>query len=136
MQLALHHVSIPTENLVRAIQFYEGVLGLKQVARPPFSSVGAWLGVGALQIHLIVYSAAHFRRDKNIDNDDVHFALRTEDFEDAYQLLRSHGYDEGLEGDDPKRMILKRTGLAGFAQLFVMDPDRNIIEINTAPYNT
>ena len=30
-------------------------------------------------------------------------------------------------------MILKRTGMAGFPQVYLMDPDRNIIEVNGAP---
>ena len=31
------------------------------------------------------------------------------------------------------RVMVRRGGPAGFPQLFVLDPDRNIIEINGAP---
>jgi hypothetical protein len=43
------------------------------------------------------------------------------------------GFSEDAPRDDPKHMILKRTGMAGFPQLYLMDPDRNIIEVNGAP---
>jgi hypothetical protein len=30
------------------------------------------------------------------------------------------------------RMIIKRQGPAGFAQLYILDPDANVIEVNNA----
>lgn len=30
------------------------------------------------------------------------------------------------------RILVNRSGIAGFLQLYVVDPDRNIIEVNTA----
>ena len=30
-------------------------------------------------------------------------------------------------------VMMKRTGAAGFAQLYVLDPDRNVVEANAAP---
>ena len=134
LELSLHHVSVPTGDLDRSAQFYEGVLGLKRLPRPPFSIGGIWYAMGDRQIHIVVHPKAHFRTAKHVDNDDIHFALHVGDFEAAFALFKSHGYGEELPADHPKRMILKRTGLAGFAQLFVMDPDRNIIEINEAPF--
>ncbi|WP_421696536.1 VOC family protein [Aestuariivirga sp.] len=134
-ELALHHVSVPTSNLAVSTEFYETVLGLRRVPRPPFPIEGVWYAVGPLQIHLTAHAHANFRTAKSVDNDDVHFALRVEDFEAAVATLKSHGYDETFEGDHPKRLILKRTGMAGFPQVFLMDPERNVIEINRAPYN-
>jgi hypothetical protein len=40
---------------------------------------------------------------------------------------------EDAAEDDPMRIMVRRDGPAGFPQLFVLDPDRNIIEINGAP---
>ena len=31
------------------------------------------------------------------------------------------------------RLLVKRSGLAGFPQLYLIDPDRNVIEVNGAP---
>ena len=42
------------------------------------------------------------------------------------------GYAENALNEDPKKMLVNRSGMAGFLQLYVMDPDRNIIEVNTA----
>jgi hypothetical protein len=42
------------------------------------------------------------------------------------------GFRADAAEDDPKRMILKRTGMAGFPQLYLIDPDHNIIEVNGA----
>jgi glyoxylase I family protein len=132
---ALHHVSVPTGDIETSCRFYEEVLGLKRLPRPGFSVEGVWFAVGQLQIHVVVYVEANFRGDRKVDNDDIHFALKTHDFEGTILHLREHGFDESLPVDHPKRLILKRTGLAGFPQVFLMDPDRNIIEINEAPYN-
>ncbi|MEJ1937484.1 VOC family protein [Nostoc sp. NIES-2111] len=135
LSLALHHVSVPTANLTAACEFYEQVLGLRKLPRPPFQIEGAWYRVGPLQIHVTAHAGANFRTGRTVDNDDVHFALRAEDFEDAVSHLKRCGYDETLPDDHPRRLILKRTGLAGFPQVFLMDPDRNVIEINQAPFN-
>ncbi|MFT3989015.1 VOC family protein [Aestuariivirga sp.] len=134
MDLAIHHVSVPVRDLLAASQFYEGVLGFQRLPRPSFPVAGLWYKVGDRQIHLVVHPGANFRNGKPVDNDDVHFALNTADFEGAYAHLKLNGYSEDLPGGHPKRLILKRTGAAGFAQVFFMDPDFNIIEINTAPF--
>lgn len=133
--VALHHVSVPSSDLSASKQFYENVLGLQQMKRPPFSIEGIWYAVGALQIHLTVYPSAHFRRAKRVDNDDIHFALKTSDIENAITSLVKCGFSDSLPDDHPKKLIIKRSGLAGFPQVFLMDPDHNIIEINEAPFN-
>lgn len=135
IDIALHHVSVPTSDLSRSSLFYEKVLGLKRMQRPPFTIEGIWYAIGRLQIHITAHREANFRTGKGVDNDDVHFALRTEDFEGVVAHLKGHGFDDAHAGDHPKRLILKRTGLAGFPQVFLMDPDRNVIEINGASLN-
>jgi glyoxylase I family protein len=134
-QYLIHHVSVPTRDLAISARFYEDALGLQRLPRPPFASSGYWYSVGDRQIHLIEHHVARFRDSMPVDNDDIHFALHSTDFESTCVHLQSLGYSEDLPADHPKRMILKRTGLAGFAQLFIMDPDRNILEINTAPFD-
>jgi len=136
IDIALHHVSVPTSDLSASSQFYENVLGLKRMQRPPFTVEGLWYAIGRLQVHVVVHMNANFRTGKSVDNDDVHFALRAEDFEGVVAHLKKHGFDETLADDHPKRLILKRTGLAGFPQVFLMDPDRNVIEINGASFNS
>ena len=134
LELSFHHVSLPTRDLEKSAEFYEKVIGLKRTQRPPFKTVGIWFGVGRNQIHLIVYPEASFRPSKKVDSSDIHFALRVEDFEAAYKQISSHGYNENLPDLHPKKMLLRRSGNAGFPQLFVMDPDFNTIEINVGPF--
>lgn len=134
LALSLHHVSIPVRDLESAVDFYENVLGFKRIPRPPFTVGGVWYGVGRNHIHLTVHASGHFRDGKGVDNDDIHYALRVEDFEAAYTHFKACGFDEDLPADHPKRMIVKRQGLAGFPQIFLMDPERHIIEVNHAPF--
>ena len=44
-------------------------------------------------------------------------------------MLTVNGFREDAAENDPMRVIVRRTG---FPQLFLLDPDRNIIEINGA----
>ncbi len=129
--LQLHHVAVITKDLDASARFYEDVLGLSRLPRPPFTVAGIWYGAGTRQIHVVVHSGTF--RASRVDNDDVHFALRTDDFEATLADLARHGYRDDLPEDHPKRLIIKKSGLAGFPQVFLMDPDHNTIEINQAP---
>jgi glyoxylase I family protein len=130
--LTLHHVALIVTDLERSAAFYREVLDLPSMPRPPFETEGMWLACGPLQLHLIVYPAGSFRTE-NLDSDDLHFALRTDDFEGVVARLVQHGFREDASDDDPKRIVVRRDSVAGFAQLYVLDPDRNVIEINAAP---
>ena len=74
-----------------------------------------------------------FFRTGNIDNDGCHLAFRTDDFDGALATLTANGFREDAAEDDPMHVTVRRDGPAGFPQLFILDPDRNIIEINGAP---
>jgi catechol 2,3-dioxygenase-like lactoylglutathione lyase family enzyme len=128
----LHHVSVITTNLERSLEFYRDVLGLVAIERPPFDIAGVWLACGPSQVHLTVYPAGNFRGGNTIDNNDTHFALRVSNFDDTLQLLKEKGFREDLPEGDPKRLLVKRTGPAGFPQIYLLDPDGHVLEINSA----
>jgi catechol 2,3-dioxygenase-like lactoylglutathione lyase family enzyme len=130
--LALHHVSIITADLGKSLPFYRDVFGLTELPRPNFPVDGAWLGCGSLQVHLIVHPEGTFRKNPAIDRNDGHFAFRTDDFEDFVERLESLGFRDDLPQDDPKCLLLLRSGLAGFPQLYLRDPDLNLVEVNGA----
>ena len=132
LNLALHHVHIIVTDLPRSLTFYQNLFGLTIIDRPPFKSRGAWLACGALQVHLILYPPGSFRTG-NINSADCHFAFRTDDFDGALATLTANGFREDAAEDDPMRVMIRRNGRADFPQLFLLDPDRNIIEINGAP---
>ena len=129
--LALHHVAIVVRDLAVSLPFYRDVFGLTELERPPFSIGGAWLGAGDQQVHLVVHPEGTFR-DRGIDRNDGHFAFRTDDFEAAVSRLAALGFGENAQDED-RRVEIYRTGIAGFPQLYMCDPDRNIVEINGAP---
>ena len=131
-QLALHHVNVIVTDLPRSLAFYQKLFGLTIIERPPFKNAGAWLACGALQVHLTVHPPGSFRTG-NVDGADTHFAFRTDDFDGALATLTANGFREDAAEDDPMRVMVRRNGPAGFPQLFLLDPDRNIIEINGAP---
>jgi glyoxylase I family protein len=125
----LHHVAVPVSDLARAKEFYTNLLGLKEIARPNFPFGGAWYQVGDRQLHLIVASDPTLRTGKGINAQDGHWALRVKSFRRALDYFRSNGYREGNE-DVIHSMRISTSGPTGFPQIHLMDPDRNMIEIN------
>jgi catechol 2,3-dioxygenase-like lactoylglutathione lyase family enzyme len=134
MRIALlHHVSLTVTDLERSRAFYRDILHLAEIERPPFSFAGAWFGVGdAQQLHLIVHSGATFRGERGVDTRDSHFAVRVESYREAVDFLRSKGYREDAGELDLFRMRLQPHATAGFPQIYILDPDRHVIEINAA----
>lgn len=130
---ALHHVSIPVTDLARSRRFYAEVVGLRETERPPFDFEGAWFQTPSGQVHLIVHGdvepGATFRTGKPIDSRDVHFAVRVPSFRAAVKHLEALGYVEG-GADDFTAMRVRPMPTAGFPQIYILDPDRNVVEIN------
>jgi glyoxylase I family protein len=129
--LQIHHVSLTVRDLERSRRFYRGVLGLAEIDRPPFPFPGAWFDAGAGQhVHLIVHTDPTFRGDKGIDTRDVHFAVRVPSFRKALEELLAKGFREDADDRDPNVIRVQPRPVAGFPQIYIMDPDRHVIEIN------
>jgi len=79
---------------------------------------------------LIVCEHPTFRGAKGVDTRDVHFAVRIGNYWDAVEFLRSKGYREDAT-DDFERIIINPHATAGFPQIYIMDPDRHVIEVNS-----
>ncbi len=126
----IHHVSLPVTDLDRAKRFYREILGLQEIERPPFDFPGAWFGVGPNQLHLIVGENQTLRADKGVDSRDIHFAVRVRSFREALEFLRAKGYAEDAAG--LMNMKVSEHATAGFPQIYILDPDRNVVEINAA----
>lgn len=125
----IHHVSLPVTDLARARAFYSGVLELEEIERPPFDFPGAWYRAGDRHLHLIVGEHPTLRRDKGIDSRDIHFAIRVRSYQGALRHLAAKGY--GVDAVDELRKLRQNPkGTAGFPQIYVLDPDRNVVEIN------
>jgi catechol 2,3-dioxygenase-like lactoylglutathione lyase family enzyme len=129
---AIHHVSLTVSGLERSRAFYREVLGLAEIARPNFNFPGAWFQVGgAQQLHLIVHPHSTFREGKGLDTRDIHFAVRVDDYWATAEFLRGLGYREDA-ADEFRKLILNPHATAGFPQMYILDPDRHVIEINAA----
>ena len=125
----LHHVSLPVTNLARSRSFYTDVLELVEIERPPFDFEGAWYLVGDRHLHLIVGEHQTMREGKRIDSRDIHVAIRVSSYRGALQHLTEKGYSADA-ADELMRLRNSPSGRAGFPQIYLLDPDRNVIEIN------
>jgi len=116
--LSAHHTSFPIRNLERSRAFYEGVLGLKEIARPDLGFRGAWYAAGPCEVHLIEVP----------DGIDVgapppalnplarHAAFAVRDYATTLEHLKAHGLD-----------VLETSAAMG--QIWLCDPDGHIIEL-------
>jgi catechol 2,3-dioxygenase-like lactoylglutathione lyase family enzyme len=128
---SLHHVTLTATDLERSRRFYREVLGLREIDRPPFPFPGAWFEVApGQQLHLIVHEGATLRGRKGIDTRDNHFAIRVASFRTTLGYLKSLGYYEEADPLDLMRIRVQPQATAGFPQIYILDPDRHVIEIN------
>ena len=119
----LAHVTIKTADLAATIAFYETVLSLKQLPRPPFNFPGAWLGIpdGEALVHLVAGDRAR-EADGSVAVgsaaiDHVSFWAR------GYEAQRARFTAFGL----PYRS--QPVPDSALAQLFVYDPNGVLIEL-------
>ena len=116
-----HHVSVCVTDLERAKAFYGDVLGLPEIRRPAFSFPGAWYELGNWQLHLIVHTTPlALRGTTEIDGRDGHVAFRVRNYKETVDYLRARGvpFHENPQNPTP------------WAQVYVTDPDGNVIEFN------
>jgi catechol 2,3-dioxygenase-like lactoylglutathione lyase family enzyme len=112
---AIDHVQLamPRNGESVARQFYGGLLGLEELAKPPNLNArgGLWYACGALQLHLGV--DVDFRAAKK-----AHPALRVRDLGELRVALEKAGHAIKL---DPEP-------IAGVERFFTADPFGNRIE--------
>jgi glyoxylase I family protein len=115
---SLLHASVIVSDTERSLRFYRDLLGLPvNMTRPNLGYPGAWLDVGAQQIHLLELPnpdpvqgrPAHGGRDR-------HIALAIHDIKDLQQRLE-------------RANIPYTMSKSGRAALFTRDPDGNALEV-------
>ncbi len=114
----LDHVTVNVTDVPRATAFYAGLLGLREVPRPPsFTFPGAWfaLGPGPVLLHLV-------RQDTADPETSRHVAVWTADVRAAGRALEAAGC--AVRWD--------RTKIPGVDRFFTRDPDGNLIEVQGA----
>ena len=120
--LAIQHVSVIVADTQQSLLFYRDVLGLAEdPQRPDLGYPGAWLTVGAQQIHLlelpnpdpVTGRPVHGGRDR-------HCALTLRDLDALRRRLEAAGIPYTLSK-------------SGRRALFCRDPDNNALEFIEAP---
>ena len=120
--IGIHHASLLVADTARALAFYRDLLGLAVIPeRPDLGFPGAWLRVGAQQVHLlelpnpdpVTGRPDHGGRDR-------HLALLVQDL-------------DGLAGRLELAGIPFTRSRSGRAALFCRDPDANALEFIPAP---
>jgi glyoxylase I family protein len=109
----VHHISLNVADTDGAAAFYVDVLGFESIVRPEMGFNGAWLQIGAQQLHLL-----------EVDNHEApkgqHFAFHVEDIHAA----KEHLITNGVKVSNP-------TELGGVClQCFFKDPSGNLLELN------
>jgi glyoxylase I family protein len=117
IQLQIHHVSIIVSDTMKALRFYSGVLGLKTCERPDLPFPGAWLQLGAQQIHLLEVP----NPDRN-EGRPEHGGL---DRHTAFLVNDLDAVRQQLELQDIYYTLSK----SGRRALFCRDPDGNAVEL-------
>lgn len=112
---SIDHVQLamPPGREAEARAFYEGVLGIPEVAKPPHLARrgGCWFELGGLKVHLGV--EANFRPARK-----AHPAFLVEDLAGLSAALGEAGHQVGT--DEP---------LEGYTRVYVSDPFGNRIEL-------
>lgn len=126
---ALHHVLVGCADTEKSRAFYRDVLELREISRPNFPYPGAWFQFGGGQhLHLMEKEGVTGRAGKPVDTYDVHFALGASSFNKTMEWLASKGYREDLPADHVCRVVTRANSIVGRPQIYIMDPDHNIIE--------
>lgn len=121
MYKRIHHVSLEIKELNRAKRFYEEVLGLTvSPQRPDFEFEGVWFQIGDTQLHLIVNESKEEDGNPPLNSRSAHFAIRVTEIGDLIDRFEKLGIS----------YLNKPASKTGWHQVFVQDPDGNIIEFN------
>jgi catechol 2,3-dioxygenase-like lactoylglutathione lyase family enzyme len=122
---AIDHVTFVVADLERSRQFYVDVLGMQPAPRPPFDFAGLWFSAGATYVHLILQHdqsgpvRAFIPENCSISR-TRHVAFEIDDAEQTIEVLKEH--DVAIVAGPKNRPD-------GPIQLYVLDPDRNLIEL-------
>ena len=106
-------LALPQDGEEEASAFYEGILGIPEVPKPPHLAErgGCWFEAGDLKVHLGVESG--FRPARK-----AHPAFIVESLGELVDALRGAGYE--VTDDEP---------LEGYLRVYVDDPFGNRIEL-------
>ncbi len=114
---SLHHVSLVVADTERSLAFYRDLLGIPECDRPSLAFPGAWLQLGAIQIHLLELPNPDpaLGRPEHVGR-DRHTAFLVEGLDLLKARLQAAG-------------ITYTASRSGRAAIFCRDPDGNGVEL-------
>lgn len=130
---AFNHVSREVLSLEKSKRFYVDILGFEVIPRPPFDCEGYWLYGHGLNLHLVATSVPSERKKVKVARIQHfssalprvdHIAFLTSDIDKVREVMDHHQVYYKYE----------TPAGTGIRQIFLFDPDGNVIEIsNCAP---
>jgi glyoxylase I family protein len=116
-------VSFAVTDVARSVDFYVGVFGCRQLHRPEMGFRGAWLQLGAQQIHLMQRrpgDATTSGVGGAPDGRNNHIAISVDDLASVRRYLSVRG-------------VPFVPGPGTVDQVFLNDPDGNTLELTAIP---
>lgn len=119
---SIAHVSLIVTDTAKSLRFYRDLLGLRQdETRPDLGYPGAWLELGAQQLHLL-----------ELPNPDPTEGRPSHGGRDRHTACQVRGL-EGLRRALDAAEVPYTMSRSGRPALFCRDPDGNAIELIEAP---
>jgi glyoxylase I family protein len=117
----IHHASLIVSDTAQSLLFYRDVLGMEQTERPNLPFPGAWLQIGAQQIHLL-----------ELDNPDPTTGRPAHGGRDRHVAMHIDSVD-ALREDLERTRTAYTLSISGRKALFCRDRDGNALEFIERP---
>ncbi|MGZ4959264.1 MAG: VOC family protein [Methylomonas sp.] len=117
----IHHASLIVSDTEQSLRFYRDILGMQPTERPPLPFPGAWLQIGAQQVHLL-----------ELDNPDPTTGRPEHGGRDRHIAMHVDSV-QALRDDLDKAGIVYTLSISGRKALFCRDRDGNALEFIERP---
>lgn len=127
VKTSLNHVSIVSNDLERSVKFYEDVFDFESIPTPNFDFDGQWLEMAdGRQLHLFDLETSVPRYH--------HFGVTVADFEAVYREGKERGILTDFSDNEESYQLYSLPD--GAVQMYVEDPEGNVIEVNWPDVST
>ncbi len=118
---ALSSLCVYATDIQASSEFYLDVLGLKEIQTSPGGNNGRWFSFSnGLRLQIVGGNHA------GIESKRSHLTISTSQFDATVKFLIVNAVDWGSINGEPRKVTV---GPNGLRQIFLKDPDANLIEI-------
>jgi lactoylglutathione lyase len=122
LSVKLNHIAVQVSDLNTSKNFYENIIGLRQIPDPFNDDVHVWFNIGHSQLHLIESGTVEGDQDKN-----SHICFSVTNMEKFIDRLEAANI---TYSDWPGKEGAVTTRPDGIKQIYFRDPDGYWIEVN------